>query len=86
MKNPLAETLSQLSNDPKVIEAGIIGTERTLIIDMVEAIKEYQKNGNCSLTPSETCSFIIEQIRNGNHEENFDAKLRARIFLENFYR
>lgn len=84
MKNPLKETLSQLSNDPKVIEAGIIGTERTLIIDMIEAIKEFLKSGSI-LTSLEVCEFIIEQIRNGNHEENFDAKLRARMFLENLY-
>lgn len=84
MKNPLKETFDQLSNDPKVIEAGIIGTERTLVIDMIEATKEFLKSGNI-LTSLEVCEFLIEQIRNGNHEENFDAKLRARNFLENFY-
>lgn len=84
MKNPLAETYYRLSNDPKVIEAGAIGTERTLVIDMIETIKEFLKSGNI-LSSLEVCEFLIEQIRNGNHEENFDVKFRARIFLENFY-
>ena len=36
MKNPLAETLAVLNNDPKVHHASGVGEERTLILDMID--------------------------------------------------
>ena len=36
MKNPLAETLAALNNDPKVHHASGVGEERTLILDMID--------------------------------------------------
>ena len=72
MKNPLKETFDLLKNDPKVIEAGIIGTERTLIFDMIRKIKEDITNGNFDCDNKQLCDWIIDQIQNEVHRKNFD--------------
>ncbi len=72
MKNPLKETLEQLNNDPRVIKATAMGTERELITDMIEKLEENIKDGNCSLSPREICQFLLQEIRNERHWKNID--------------
>ena len=73
MKNPLKETFNQLKNDPKVIEAGIIGTERTLIFEMIRKIKQDVIDGKYfACDNEELCDRIIDQIQNEVHRKDFD--------------
>ncbi len=71
MKNPLKETLEQLNNDPEVIKAGAIGTERQLTIDMIEEIIEEIKNDDWNIDSLETCQEIIKMIRVEEHWKKF---------------
>jgi hypothetical protein len=72
MKINLRETTILLNNDLDVIKASTIGTERTLIFDMIRKIKVDIINGDNLSTPIDLCDLIIYRIQDEVHRKDFD--------------
>ena len=77
MKNPLAETLAALNNDPKVHHASGVGEERTLILDMIDEMvaSASERDGGAfdGMHPTDVAEHIAACIRRDYHRRNFDA-------------
>ena len=75
MKNPLADTLAALNNDPKVNHASGVGEERTLILDMIDDLILAAQDGRVPLhgmPPLAVAKLIAACIRRGHHRKGFD--------------
>lgn len=74
MKNPLADTLAALNNDPKVNHASGVGEERTLILAMIDDLILAAQDGRVPLHeihPLGVAKLIASCIRRGHHRKDF---------------
>lgn len=72
MQGSFKATLAELSNSTEVAKASGIGEERTLIIDMIEAMLA-SPDALDGFHAADTAEHIICCIRAGLHRKDFDA-------------